>query len=70
MKTQILIMREARQELGIQRETLTDLVRKLEIIPKDVPYNGNAKGLDQADMRRIRRALNMPARSARQAQPA
>jgi hypothetical protein len=54
----------AGRTLGIGRQTVADLVARLGIVPKPVPWNANGKGLDPADMSRLRRALERIARSA------
>ena len=45
-------------EIGVGRATISDLVMKLGITPKSMT-NGLAKGLDAADRRKIRKALNI-----------
>ncbi len=47
--------REAAKELGIDRRALPYLVAALGIVPKPIRHNGHAKGLDEADMRRLRK---------------
>lgn len=55
--TDILTIKEAAVELETTVATIRGLVRAHEIEPKPVPRNGNAKGLDEADMAILRRAL-------------
>lgn len=56
---------EVAAELGVYRWTISDLVRVWGLTPKPIRANSKAKGLDQKDVRVIRRALNMvPARAA------
>ncbi len=43
-------------ELGIERGTVRDLVKRLGIIPK--PTFGRANGLSPGDMSRLRKALD------------
>ena len=50
---------EVAEELGIRRQTVTDLVDKLGLTWKPIRTNRKAKGLDPTDVRRIRRALGM-----------
>ena len=54
---QITSLSEAAVELGTRPLVIGELVRSLGIQPKPVPRNGNAKGLDPSDMKRLRRAL-------------
>lgn len=63
--SEVLTFKEAAARLGVYHYTVSDLVRHLGIEPKPVPRNGNAKGLDAADLKRIRRALGM----SRKAEP-
>jgi hypothetical protein len=58
-KTDLIVMKEAATALDVDVKTVRDVVRKLQITPKDVPHNGNAKGLDRDDMNRLRKALGM-----------
>lgn len=53
----ITLFGEAATELDTTYAVIAGLVKALGIQPKPVPYNGNAKGLDRADMRRLRHAL-------------
>lgn len=53
----LLTYKEAAKVLDVGPMTVRDLVRRLGIVPKPVPRNGNAKGLDASDVVRIRRAL-------------
>lgn len=66
--SEIVTLTEAAQELNTDPLTISGLVKLLRIEPKPVPRNGNAKGLDRADLRRIRRAIRAgqkPVASAR-----
>jgi hypothetical protein len=56
-KTSLLTFTGAGRQLGINRQTVADLVERLGIATKPVPWNGNAKGLDRADFERLSRAL-------------
>jgi len=56
---------EVAEELGIRRQTVTDLVDKLGLTWKPIRTNHKAKGLDHADVKRIRRALGMTSVSSR-----
>jgi hypothetical protein len=49
----------AARALGIYRTTVADLARAWNIHPKPISTNGFAKGLDDSDLRVLRRALNM-----------
>jgi hypothetical protein len=61
---------EASRELGVNVLVIATLAKAHELKAKPVPRNGKAKGLDEADMRVLRKALGMPARQpARQPQP-
>jgi hypothetical protein len=55
---------EAARSLRVSRHTVAELAERLGIMPKPVPWNGNAKGLDPADVDRLRRALERVALSA------
>ena len=48
---------EAAVALGVSPNTIGDLAKFLQIRPKPVRHNGNAKGLDPDDLQRIRKAL-------------
>ncbi len=48
---------EAARRLETDRKAIATAVRILKIDPKPVPSNGQGKGLDSADIARIRRAL-------------
>jgi hypothetical protein len=61
-KFDLIVMKEAATELDVDVKTVRDMGRKLKIVPKDVPHNGNAKGLDRGDMARLRRAMGMTSR--------
>lgn len=57
---------EAGVILGIDRKMVAQIARRNGIVPKHVPWNGLAKGLDDADMEVIRAAWSrmlVPARS-------
>lgn len=49
---------KAANDLGVDRRDLAVLVRILGIKPKRIEANGKAKGLDSADMARLRKSLN------------
>lgn len=51
-------MSTAARELGIRRETIGDLVKKLQIHPLRMS-NGKAKGLTDSHMKALRKALGM-----------
>jgi hypothetical protein len=51
---------EAAEILGVDFRVVSGLVKALKIEPKPVKRNGKAKGLDVADMARLRRALGQP----------
>ena len=53
---------EAANELGTSRKVVGELVRILGIVTVPVPRNGNAKGLDESAMRRLRTALGQTKR--------
>lgn len=56
---------EAAAILGIDRKMIALIVRRNGIVPKDVPWNGLAKGLDESDMAVVRAAWSrmlVPAR--------
>lgn len=53
----LLTYKEAADRFGVLPLTIRDLARRLGIVPKPVPRNGNAKGLDASDVERIRKAL-------------
>ncbi len=53
---------EASSLLGVSRQTVSELARRLGIQTKPVELNGRAKGLDEADMRRLRKALGLTGR--------
>ena len=55
--SEIITLTEAAQQIETDPVTLSGLVKLLQIQPKPVPRNGNAKGLDRSDMKRIRRAI-------------
>lgn len=46
---------DAAKELGIDRKTVAEFVRRLRITPK--PMSGKAKGLTRSDVELIRKAL-------------
>lgn len=70
MSDRIYTLVDAGQALGVGRQVVAGLVAALGITTKPVPRNGAAKGLDEADMRRLRKALNLPTRNRRtQGQP-
>jgi hypothetical protein len=50
----------AARELGITRQAVADVARCMNITPKPCPMSGIAKGLDEADMRVLRRTLRLP----------
>jgi transposase len=50
---------QAAEQLGVSVPTIRDISRRFGIEPKDVPSNGKAKGLDEKDMKVIRRALRL-----------
>jgi hypothetical protein len=45
--------------LNLDRRAVTALVRALKLVPKPVPTNGRAKGLNDADVKRIKKALGL-----------
>jgi hypothetical protein len=51
----------AARELGINRQTVTDVARCLGITMKRVELNGRAKGLDQHDLAILQQTLHLPA---------
>lgn len=51
---------EAAVMFGVRPQTIGDLTRLHRLTAKPVPRNGNAKGLDEKDMRLLRRLLNAP----------
>jgi hypothetical protein len=57
MDCKLTLYGEAANELETTYAVISGLVRSLGIVPKTVPHNGNAKGLDRKDMARLRRAL-------------
>ena len=50
-------IREAARDLGTEEATVRGLVRAWRVQFHPVPRQGNAKGLDSATMRRLRRVL-------------
>lgn len=56
---EVITIRDAAKRLGLFHHTVTDLVRTLGIEPKPIPYSPRGKGLDAADIRRIRRAAGL-----------
>lgn len=64
MTTNLITLSEAAPILGVSRQTVSELARRLGIETKPMPLNGRAKGLDEADMRRLRKALGMPVAAA------
>jgi len=55
---------DAARELGTDRATVRGLVRAWGSPTYPVPYNGNAKGIDDETFRRMRKALRPAAQSA------
>jgi hypothetical protein len=51
--------------LETDRKTVAGLVKALGITPKSISTNGKAKGLDQTDLRRLRKALGRTNRRAK-----
>jgi hypothetical protein len=45
--------------LNIDPRAVATLVRALKLVPKPVPTNGRAKGLNDADVRKIKKALGL-----------
>lgn len=56
-KATITTFGEAAVAFGVRPQTIGDLAPRLGISPKRVPRNGNAKGLDAADLRRLEKIL-------------
>lgn len=63
----LITLSEAAPILGVSRQTVSELARRLGIETKPMPLNGRAKGLDEADMRRLKKALGIPAGQAKAA---
>jgi hypothetical protein len=57
MTVELMTIKEAAAELNTTVATIRGLVRAHGIVPKPVPRNGNAKGLDESDMATLRRSL-------------
>lgn len=68
MSDRIYTFVEAGRELNIDRQVVAGLVKAHAITPKPVPRNGAAKGLDERDMRVIRKALGLRVRAPRKPQ--
>lgn len=50
--------------LGVDRRTLPVLVRVLGLTPKPVAWNGKARGLDDDDVRVLKKALGLDRKRA------
>jgi hypothetical protein len=59
MRAEVTTFGEAAADLDTTYAVIAGLVKALQITPKPVPRNGNAKGLDRQDMRALRRALKV-----------
>jgi hypothetical protein len=57
----LMSINEASRVLGVNRVTISDLVRNIGIQTKPMS-NGKAKGLDATDLRTLRKALGMTRR--------
>jgi len=57
MPEELKTMTNLSDELGVSKNTISDLVRLLEIETKPIPTNGRARGLDRAAVRLIRERL-------------
>ncbi len=51
---------EAAVAFAVRPQTIGDLAPRIGIQPKRVPRNGNAKGLDKADVARLSKILGPP----------
>lgn len=60
MRTDITTYGEAAVLFEVRPTTLGELAGRLGIKPKRVPRNGNAKGLDAADIKRLSKVLGPP----------
>jgi hypothetical protein len=63
-RTDLYTQIEAAEILGTDRWTIAGLVRAHGLVPKPIRLNGRAKGLDEADMDILRRALGRRKRRA------
>lgn len=63
-KVNLTTFGEAAVELETTIAVISGLVLALGLNPKPVPRNGNAKGLNDKDMNKLRRALGKNRRSA------
>ena len=62
--TETVSFAEAARRLGVLRQTVSDLVRVHELPTHKIPVNGQARGLDEKAMKKLRRLLNRNSVSA------
>lgn len=60
---EVLTFAETAETFGVRPTTITDLVRRLELIAKPTGLPGRSKGLDASDRKIIARALGRPVRA-------
>jgi len=62
-KQSLITLTEAGELLDISRQTVSELARRLGIVTKPIRYNARARGLDESDMKRLRKALGLSSRA-------